>query len=100
MKAMNEFETVLVIATVILAVCATVDLPLNSSGAGVASSDNPYSGLGIAHSIELLKRDGIAIVRGGSHVEPLLAAGAETDDAKRYTPSLQMRLPRQARMSW
>lgn len=100
MKAMNEFETVLVIATVILAVCATIDLSLNPSGAAVANSDNPYSGLGIAQSTELLKRDGIGIVRGGSHVEPLLAASAEADDAKRHAPSLQMRLPRQARMSW
>lgn len=99
MKAMNEFETVLVIATVILAVCAIADLPLNPSGS--ANADKPYSGLDIAQSIEFLKQDGIGIVRGGSLVEPLLAASAETDDVTRqHTPSLQMRLPRQARMSW
>lgn len=98
MKAMNEFETVLVIATVILAVCAIIDLPLNPSGTGVANSDNPYSGLGIAQSIELLKQDVHGI--GGLSVEPLLAASAEPGDGKKHTPSLQLRLPRQTRTSW
>lgn len=100
MKAMNEFETVLVIATVVLALCAAIDLPLNPSGTGVANLGNPYSGLNSAQSMEVLKRDGNGVNRGGTSAEPLLAAGNETDGSKRHTASLQMRLPRQARMSW
>jgi hypothetical protein len=39
---MNEFETVVVVATLILAVCATVDMPPTRSHAGAASSDKAY----------------------------------------------------------
>jgi outer membrane biogenesis lipoprotein LolB len=36
MKAMNEFQTVLVIATLILAACATMDMPPSAPEAEVA----------------------------------------------------------------
>ena len=42
MRAMNEFETVLVMAILILAVCAIVDMSADWKDAGVTSAGNAY----------------------------------------------------------
>jgi hypothetical protein len=43
MNAMNEFHSVLVIAGLILAACALIDLPLAAPGAGATAAGSTYS---------------------------------------------------------
>lgn len=84
MKAMNEFESVLVIASLILAVCAAMDLPPAAPHAAAGRSGAAYSGYGVAQSIDLRKPDSIDTASNGAAGNPLPVAGLEADQGSTY----------------
>lgn len=89
MKAMNEFEKLLVIAGLILAACAAMDLPLEPPHAAVSGSGGVYAGYSVVKSIDLALQDS-AIAADGGAGDPLPAIGVETAIGRRPAPTLQV----------
>jgi hypothetical protein len=100
MKVMNEFESVLVIATLIVVACASMDTLFAVPNSGVAKSGSAYSAYNVAQSIDLAKQDTMALASNGTAAESLSATGLEADNSGRRTPSLPMESSLQAQITW
>lgn len=98
MKAMNEFESLLVIAGLILALCAIIDPPLVSTKSDVTGSGPAYASHGSVQARELAQQ---VVEIGGSAVagESSLVADLQGGSAA-LASRLQFHMPRQARSSW
>lgn len=88
MKAMNEFESVLAIAALILTVCAAVDLPFGASTGASSRPPNAAPDYAAAPSVDLVKRDSVDIVGTSAAGEPSSASSPAAAD--RQAPALLM----------
>ncbi|MCK9382003.1 MAG: hypothetical protein M0P95_13200 [Sulfuritalea sp.] len=93
MKAMNEFESVLVIASLILAVCAVMDGPLAAPNAGAGRQGSDYVAAGVRQAFDLARQDPIDIAGSNAAREAAPVASLETDHSGG-------RAPRQDAVSW
>lgn len=97
MKTMNEFESLIVIATLILAVCAAMDPPSAVPDAGNGGQVNGRSGSGVTQSFDLAKQAGSGFAGSGAVLEPV---SMEAGNRRGPAPMPLMRSPRQPGTSW
>lgn len=99
MKAMNEFESLLVIAGLILALCAIIDPPLTATKPGVTGSGPAYVPSGTVQAQEfaqqVVEAGGVAVAGNSALIMELQDRGAAAPASR-----LQFRLPPQPRASW
>lgn len=100
MKTMNEFESAIVIAGLIVAACATMDLRLAAPDAGGDRQGEDYSGSAMAQSFDLAQQAAVGMVGSGAVPEPVSMTGLATGNGRAHAPMLVMRSSRQARTSW
>jgi len=100
MKAMNEFESVLVIATLILAVCTIMDMPLAGPNAASGRSGSDYAGYRVTLSLEPARQQATDIAVSGAAAEPLAMVSRKADNGPRHAPAMLVRLSRPERTSW
>jgi hypothetical protein len=100
MKAMNEFESVIVIAGLIIAVCATTDLQLAAPDAAVDRQGKGYSGSAMTQSIDLAWQASPDMAGNGAVPEPVSMTGPDAGSGLRQPPMPVLRSTRQARNSW
>ncbi|MCX7149912.1 MAG: hypothetical protein NTY05_10970 [Rhodocyclales bacterium] len=89
MKAMNEFESVLALAALILAVCATTDIPPAAPNAAAGRSGSDYAGYRVTPLLEPARQEATDIAVSGAAGDPLAMVSREADHG-----------PRQERASW
>lgn len=97
MKAMNEFESLIVIATLILAVCAAMDPPSAAPDAGNGRQAGDRSGFGATQSFDLAKQARSDFAASGAVLEPV---SMEAGNRRGPAPMPLMRSPRQPGTSW
>ena len=97
MKAMNEFESLIVIATLILAVCAAMDPPRAAPDAGIVGQAGEQSASGVAQPFEIAKQAGSGFAGSGAVLEPV---SMEAGNRRGPAPMLLMRSSPQSRTSW
>lgn len=100
MKAMNEFESVLAIAALILAVCATMDIPLAGPNAASARSGSDYAGSRVTPSLEPISQEVTDIGVSRAAADPLAMASPEAEHRPRYAPAMLVQPSRRERSSW
>lgn len=100
MKTMNEFESVIVIASLIVAVCATMDLQLPAPDAVGDRQGKDYSGSAVTQSFDLARQANPDMAGSGAVLEPVSMTGLGAGNGRGHAPMLVMRSPRQARNSW
>jgi len=100
MKTMNEFESVIVIAGLIIAACATMDLQLAAPDAAGDRQGEDYSGSAMTKSFDLAQQVNPDMAGSGAVLEPVSMTGLGTGNGRGHAPMLVMRSPRQTRNSW
>jgi len=100
MKAMNEFESVLAIAALILAVCATMDIPLSAPNAAGGRSGSDSPGYSVMPSLEAARQEATDTAVSDAAEEPLAMASREADNSPPHAPAMQVHRSRQERSSW
>ena len=97
MKAMNEFESLIVIATLILVVCTVMDPPLSLPDAGIGRQGNDHSASGVTQSFDHAKQGSYDSPGSGAVLEPV---SMEAGNRRGPAPMLLTRSPRQPGTSW
>jgi len=100
MKAMNEFEAVIVIAGLIIAVCATMDLQPAAPDGAVDRQGKDYSGSARTKSFDLAQQAAVGMVGGGAVLESVSVTGPGARNGRGHAPMPVLRSTRQARNSW
>jgi hypothetical protein len=99
MKAMNEFQSVLVIASLILTACAIIDVPRALPRAEVITSAGAYAGHAAPSAV--LATQKFSDMSGSRAAGGTMSvASLEADNDRRRLSTLQIRLPLQAPSSW
>jgi hypothetical protein len=96
MKNIDEFQSVLVIASLILAACAILDLPVAVSAAGAAS----HATYALRQAAQLATPDSSDVAGSRAAREPGSAVHLTANQSLSHSPGLQVRRPLQARSSW
>lgn len=100
MKAMNEFESVLAIAALILAVCATMDMPLSAPNTTGGRSGSDYPGYSVMPSLEAARREATDTAVSDAAEQPLAMASREADNSPPHAPAMRAHRSRQKLASW
>ncbi|MDO8788392.1 MAG: hypothetical protein Q7J42_10025 [Sulfuritalea sp.] len=101
MKAMNEFESVLAIAALILAVCATMDIPLaGGPNAAAGRSGSDYPGYSVMPSLEAARQEATDTAASDAAEQPLAMASREADNSSSHAPAMRAHRSRQKLASW
>lgn len=100
MKAMNEFESLIVMATLILTVCAAMEPPSAAPDAGNGGQGSDRSRFGVTQSFDLAQQAGSDFAASGAVLEPVSMARLDAANGRAPAPMLQLRSPRQSGSSW
>lgn len=100
MKAMDEFGSVLAMATLVLGLCAAVDGVFPAVEAGSARSAPSYPGYGTDKSIQFAKQENADPDFSVEWAAAVLAETSDTGNSARFAAGRPMPAARQGRMSW
>lgn len=100
MKTMNEFESVIVIAGLIIAACATMDLPPAAPDGAAGRQGRDYSGSAMTQSFDLAQQATAGLVGSGAVPKSVSMTGPGVGNGRGHTQMLVMRSPLQTRNSW
>lgn len=100
MKTMNEFESLIVMALLILAVCAAMDPSGAAPDAGNGRQGSDRSGSGVTQSFDLAQHARSDFAASGVVLEPVSMARLEAASSRAPAPMLQLRSSRQSGTSW
>lgn len=100
MKAMDEFGSVLAMATLVLGLCAGVDGITSAAETGSARPVPSYPGYGADKSIQFAKHENADPAFSVEWAAAVLAASTDTGNGARFAEGRPLPVARQDRRSW